>query len=111
MVDGLLSRLCGLRAYRPVEEEPKDRFRVVVEFVPPFGLGAVCRGWFLPLAWQEREFLDSIWVVSRIGFRTLGYRGNIIAVFRQWHSTSQFNRASDENRRALVTLQIRAAHK
>jgi hypothetical protein len=32
-------RSFGLRAYGPVEEDPKYRFRVVIEFVPPWGIG------------------------------------------------------------------------
>ena len=42
-IDDLLSTLLGLRAYSPVEEEPKDGFRVVIEFVPPLAINIVRR--------------------------------------------------------------------
>lgn len=66
--------LHGLHAHNPEEQEPKDRFRIVIEFVPPLTTVATRQG---PRTKDNlrfgSEFLDSVRMVRCIGFRAIGY--------------------------------------
>jgi len=94
----------GLRTYDSVKEEPEHGFRVMVEFMPPMGIGGVRRN-NSNIAWFMGEFPDAIRVVGLTTLRTYRYFKDITHTVVECHSPSQFNSTSDENRRALMTAQ------
>jgi hypothetical protein len=95
----------GLCAYDPVEDEPEDGFCVVIKFMPPMGIYTVW-GSEEKIARLIREFLDAIRVVGLVTLWTFRYFGDIKEISVGWHSPSQFNSASNENRRALMSDDI-----
>jgi hypothetical protein len=95
----------GLRAYDPVEDEPEDGFCVMIKFMPPMGINTVRRNED-NIARLIREFIDAIRVVGLITLRTYRYFGDIKEIAVGWHSPSQFNSASNENRCALMTSNV-----
>jgi hypothetical protein len=74
-----------LRAYNPVEKEPKNRFSVMIKLVTPLGNGS---GRLDMDEVDKRKFPDSVWVAFRLPFKTLGNWGDDTAEYWEWHSTA-----------------------
>jgi hypothetical protein len=103
-------RLRGLHDHSPVKKEPKDRFHIVVELVPP----PVVLWLILQFVWINeyfdflRKVVHSLRVGIGIAFRTFWYRRNIFRII-EWHWSPPLNSSCDEDRCPLVKTGLSAA--
>ena len=75
----------GLDDHSPVKKKPKDRFSVVLEFMPPCLAMTTDTLRVENQSLQRWEFLSSCWVLRRVFIRTIQYGRIYCNAFRERH--------------------------
>src|ERR1700760_2928454 len=87
-VDGFGWMSFGLCTHGPIQNEPKDGLRIVIEFVPPRTTSAIQRRLKQCIDTLSRKLLLPFRVARSVEIRDVGYRRN--DALCEWHCVAKF---------------------